>query len=422
MKLRDGKVAQAKELMAIVEHNQKTLLDPQRAALAYLRGEALRQNKEYDRTKDLWGELADGNDDLYRTKAKLALTILQVNQGELTTEQSIDNLEHLRYAWRGDELEAQVKYWLGDAYFKDDQFVKGLSIMRDAASIADDSVLAERITNDMSHTFSDLYLSDQLNKVSAIDAVALYEQFSELTPVGEKGNKVVQMLAEHLVKADLLDRAAKLLLYQVDHRLQGDEKLRVAIRLAAIRLIDKQPQKAIDTLIKAEEAMRLISSVETKTKRQAEIDLLRIRAYAQNKQYDKALALIEKIEGRDTKEIHRLKADVAWQAGYWDEAAAMLGEVLVDEEIAPGKPLTPEQAGIILNRSIALALDDDRIALSNMRAKYLDQMKSSKKAHQFEVITRPRRNAVLADRETLMSAVQEVDLFKDFLEAYRQAE
>ena len=43
------------------------------------------------------------------------------------------------------------------------------------------------------------------------------------------------------------------------------------------------------------------------------------------------------------------------------------------------------------------------------------------RAKSFEVISRARQSAALADRETLMGIVAETDLFKEFLDNYRKA-
>lgn len=418
--LRAGKVKQAEELMTYVDTKKEhALSDSMKAALAYLRGEAFRQKKDVEQTETIWTDLTQNQDDLYRTKAGLALTILLANDHKIDNDETINRLERLRYAWRGDGLEAQVNYWLGDAYFKDKNYVKGLTIMRQAASIAKETVLATRITSEMARTFKEMFEEKNLKDVSALDAVSVFDQFKELTPVGTQGDKLVQRLAEHLVRSDLLGRASDLLQHQVDHRLKGKEKLRIAIRLAAIELLDKNPQNALNALGKANDTLKVISDSPEKEKSKHEIDLLRIRAYSQNKEYNKALSLIDNMPF--DRMVNRLKADIAWQAGYWDVAAAALHDVIMDENISMTEKLSKEQVDIILNRSIALNLDNDRIALANMREKYSALMLESNKdkARQFEVITRPRRTATLDDREALMSAVAEVDLFKDFLESYR---
>lgn len=416
--LRDGNVRQADELLGLVEEKQEQLKDHARAYLEYLRGESFRQKGETDKTREIWQDLTKNKDDLFRTKAGLALTILLAKKGEIKEEEIIDRLERLRYAWRGDELEANVNYWLGDAYFKKKNYIKGLSIMRNAAALAENEVLASRITTDMTQTFASMYLGPDLKDISALDAVAVYEEFSELTPTGPEGDRLVQMLAEHLVNSDLLGRASKLLKYQVDHRLEGKEKLRIAIRLAAIELLDKNPQEAINALIKAEDTLKRLSNSPENRMKQHEIDLLRIRAYSQNKQYNRAMQLIENLP--QSANVSRLKADVAWQAGYWEEAATALNNVLAEENINEKSGLSKEQESLILNRAIALNLTGDRIGLANMRKKYSALMQATNRANQFELITRAQQSGLLADRETLMSAVSEVDMFKDFLESYRK--
>ncbi len=418
--LRDGQMARAEELMFYIEENKDLLSKPMLAALDYLEGEAARQRGEVDETKRLWKALTKSRDNLYRTKAGLALTMLLVKEGKLNNNQTIDHLERLRYAWRGDGLEAQVKYWLGDAYFKNKKYIKGLSIMREAATIAKDTkTLADRIADDMAHTFTNMYLTDEIYNVSALDAVTVYDQFKELTPADERGDELVQRLAEHLVRSDLLGRAADLLRYQVNHRLKGKDRLRIAIRLSAIELLDKAPQKAFDSLAKAQKALKRISDKDEIRKRQREINLLKVRAYSQNGEYNKALSLIDKLPM--DKMVNRLRVDIAWKAGYWDIASASLKEVLIDEKITSDTELMSGQVDLILNRAIALNLNSDRIALANMREKYSRQMVQANrdKARQFELITRKQRSAVLDDREALMSAVSEVDLFQGFLESYR---
>ncbi len=418
--LRDGKVKQADELVTLVEHNKKDLLPPFSAYLRYLKGESERQKGKTDKAKEIWEKLSKGNDDLYRTKAGLALTILRSNEKEIDNNQKIDALERLRYAWRGDELEAQVKYWLGDAYFNKNDYLKGLHTMRDGAAVAAGSTLGERIAGEMSNAFTKLFLENHLEDVSPLDAVALYDEFSELTPLGEDGNKLVQVLAEHLVKADLLPRAAKIMTHQVDHRLSGEDKVSAAIRLAAIRLMDKNPQAAVNALGKATNELRRISDEQSKAKYIRKIALLKTRAYLQNKQYDKALSLLDDIsEGED---VNRLRADIAWQAGYWADAADAIQTVIMDEGFAKGSKLSEAQAAMLLNRAVALSLDNDRIALSNMRQKFIGAMKETSKARQFEVITRPRKDGGLADRETLMSIVSEVDMFQNFLDDIRKGD
>ncbi|MCB1531620.1 MAG: tetratricopeptide repeat protein [Alphaproteobacteria bacterium] len=414
--LRSGNVAGAEQLLSRLEA-QDDLWEPQKAALLYLKGEAERQKGNKDETKKLWEELVVGKDDFYRARAGLALTRLQTEEKEITPQQAIDKLERLRYAWRGDELEAQINYWLGKTYFENGEHGRGLNILREAASYAVGTPLSRRITAEMSDMFTNLFLTDQLAEVSPVEATALYEQFAELVPSGEQGDKVVEKLAERLVQADLLGRASDMLQYQIDHRLSGLEAYRVAVRLVAIELIDNRPAEALQNLKKASAFLQGLPEELQTPERFRELSLLRARGLSKQGRPDQALALLNDLEANS--DVNRLKADIAWNAGYWDDAAEALGDVIFDKNISLTRPLEDEDKAIILKRAVALNLAGDRIALANMREKYSDLMAQTDKAKVFEVITRARQSAALADRQTLMNVAAETDLFADFLNSYK---
>ncbi len=413
--LRDGNVNAAEELLQMME-TEKELQPFFQSGMAYLKGEEARQRGNLDDTKMYWEPLIAGQDDYHRAKAGLALTKLLIDKKEISYAEAIDRLEQLRYAWRGDELEAQINYWLGRTYFDHGQYMKGLRIMRDSATFAPDSTLAERVTSEMSDIFSEVFLSNKIDEMLPQDAVSLYEGFTELVPTGDRGNQVIEALAEHLVKSGLLDRAAGFLTLQLDARLSGVDALRTSIRLGAIRLMNKQPRQALENLQKAEKLIEELPDQDTPARRK-EINLLKAKTFAELDRPDRALDLL--LQMGYEPDVNKLRADIAWQAGYWDDAADALAEVITDENLSLTRPLKPHQATLVLHRAVALNLGGDRISLANMREKFTELMSQTDKSSVFEVVTRPRQNAGLADRETLLSIVSEVDLFGSFLEKYK---
>lgn len=417
--LRAGEVKKAEQLFDFMEKDELNLAHE--AAMKYLQGEAARQNGQTDETIELWKELAEGGDDLYRVKAGLALTRFLQTQDKIKPKEAIDRLERLRFAWRGDELEAQVNYWLGRTYFENEQYTKGLTIMREAASLVPGTILGERIAGDMSNMFTNFFLEEgNLEKTSPLDSVTLYEQFQELVPAGPQGNALISSLAEQMVQADLLDRAARLLSYQINHRLSGDEAARTATRLAAINLIDKNPKDALLALNKATDILTGLPEEIATRDRFEEISLLRARALSQNNQTDQALAILENLPKNPV--VNRLRADIAWTAGFWDDASYALEDVILDENISLTRPLDEEHAMLILQRAVAQNLSGDRIGLANLREKYSDAMSQTDKTRLFDVVTRARQNSGLADRDTLLSTVAEIDLFADFLNSYKETD
>jgi hypothetical protein len=414
--LRSGKLDQAEKIIKLIDDHGGELVFQQEAALAYLKGEAARQHAKPVEAINIWTPLTTGKDAMYRAKSGLAITRLQYESKQITAVQAIDKLERLRYAWRGDELEALINYWLGRVYFDTGEYIKGLNIMRDAATFSEGTDLGDRILSEMVDTFEKLFTSEDLKKISGPDAAALYDEFAGLIPSGEKGDLVAEKLADHLVSKELLGRSVVLMQSVLAHK-QGADAFRIATKLAAIELLDAKPVSALSTLGKAREILDKMPEAERTPERYQEVSLLRARALSQERRPDQALALLHEMPR--SKDVNKLRADIAWRAGYWDDAAEALGDVISDEEISLTRPLTPEHTSLIMQRAVALSLASDRIALANMREKYSDSMTQTDKTRIFEVITRARQSGALADRETLTDIVSEVDLFKQFLENYR---
>lgn len=421
--LRAGKIDVAEGLLGMLEANLAAMPPWDNAAWHYLMGETQRQRGNKDKAKEYWKPLIDGKDDLYRAKAGLSLTRLELENNDITPAQAVDRLEGLRYLWRGDELETLINYRLGQVYIDNGDYLKGLSVMRNAVSFAPESKMAQEVAAAMTKTFRDLFMTEALSKVPPLDAVSIYDEFKELTPAGEEGDKFVETLAERLVDVDLLGRAATLLNHQITHRLSGAEKARVAVRLAAVRLLDSKPEGALRALSVAEAAMKEPPAAgqtapEANPGREREIKLLRARALSKLKKPEEAKAILATMENDPI--VSRLRADVAWTAGDWEAAAESFQDLILAENISGQRPLTPYQTDLILNRAIALNLGNNRVALANMRERFDDAMKQTPKAQLFDVVTRPRQLGLMGSRENVTSLMSEVDMFKDFLESYRK--
>lgn len=120
-------------------------------------------------------------------------------------------------------------------------------------------------------------------------------------------------------------------------------------------------------------------------------------------------------------DVLRLRADIAWSAGQWEESAEAFQDLIIVENISLTRPVTEYQGNLVLNRSIALNLAGNRVAIANLRERYGDVMEQSDRAKLFDLVTRPRQLGLLGNRESVMSLMSEVDLFGDFLKSYHEA-
>lgn len=412
--LRAGDEQRSYDLLSIARNFSDDMTLPFKASLLYLRGERYRQSGDFKRAERYWKQSRDLGDDLYRVKADLALTHLEKQQKKIGNNKVIDRLERVRYAWRGDDLEANVSYWLGRAYFEDGQYVKGLNIMRDAAGFASGPHLGQRITADMTEEFQNIYLSDHLTELPAPDAGALYERFSELVPQDERGDEIGRRLADHLINAHLFEKASEILSDQLENRAQGDLAYKIAMDLSSMEQKRRNYTKSLEYLKTAESYLNQSDALKADSKNYRAIVLQRAAAWSRIGREADALDLL--FEQPPTTPINKLRVDIAWRYGSWADAAEALQYLLDELDTDPNEDLTPQQADLLLRRAVALNLGGDRIRLANLRESYSIAMHQTKFAKSFEIVTRPRQNAILTDRDTLLSIVAETDLFNGFLE------
>ncbi len=194
-----------------------------------------------------------------------------------------------------------------------------------------------------------------------MQALAFFESFKELTPIGQRGDELIRNLAERLVEVDLLAQAAHLLDYQVANRLHGGvAKAQVAARLASIFLSDPAARpRARRPFARRSRTCFPEALAERRM-------LLETRALADLKQYDNALELMD---GKSGKLIERLRADVLWDAGRWPEAAPPSRR----SSAIHGRPMNrfpPEARLLAMRGAIAYSLAGDEAGLSSLRAKY----------------------------------------------------
>jgi hypothetical protein len=141
---------------------------------------------------------------------------------------------------------------LGTLYLEQQLYREGLNTLRQAATNFPDHESTNQITKLMSDSFQNLYLNDGADVLAPVTAIALYDEFRELTPPGTLGDEMIRKLADRLVGVDLLDSAADLLESQVDFRLQGEEKARVGARLALIYLFNRKFEHVLNVLDKTD--------------------------------------------------------------------------------------------------------------------------------------------------------------------------
>ena len=270
-----------------------------------------------------WQEVEKGEHRPSVAKAVLSRTELLLTTKKIKKEDVIKELENLRFSWRGGSFEFSLLRKLGGLYLEVGDYRKGLRTLRTVVSNFRGHPDSIKITEKMGLAFQDLYLNGAADKIPPVRSLALFEEFKELTPSGKDGDKLIQRLADRLAAVDLLEEAAKLLEQQIKFRLEGAEKARVGAQLATIYILDKKPEKALETL----RGTNISGQPEAVSR---ERRLLNARSLIDLKRRTEALVPLEDDE---STEADLLRSEIYWGKN-WPKAAKALQRLMISTVLA----------------------------------------------------------------------------------------
>jgi hypothetical protein len=261
----------------------------------------------------------------------------------------------------------------------------------------------------MAKAFVDLYLNDQADSMPPVQAIALYDEFKELTPPGEKGDEMIRKLADRLASVDLLDRAAQILEDQVNFRLKGVEKARVGARLATVYLLNHQPGAAVSALEKSRaEGLP------------ADLDANRRHLMARGLMDANRVAEAERALDRDeSPEADELRAEIYWGQQNWAEAAKSLQKIVQRAGVKPNDSLDEQQAQKVLNFATAVALSGNERGIVKIGQDYGTAMNASPFKDAFNLIASPNANGLI-DYRSVGDKVKTAANFTSFMDAYKK--
>lgn len=342
-----------------------------------------------------------------RVRAQFARSEVLLRTKAISLDQAIENLERLRYAWRGDAFELKLLDRLGHHYMAKGDYSAGLGTLRATVTYFGKSARTKRIAKEMSAIFRRLFLGNEADKLPAVKALALYYDFRELTPIGTDGDEMIRHLVDRLVKVDLLDRAAELLKHQVTYRLKGTPQAQVAARLAVIYLLDDKPQKALD-ILKETRQPRLPPELARRRR------YLEVQGVTQTGDYKQALKLLA---GDASDEADALRGDIFWRSQDWPRLAEHV-ERQLGLRWQSKTPLAPHERYQVLRLVVSLALDDDSEGLADIKKRYGPLMTDGPFARAFDVIT-SRADYDAVELSELVKKLADVSIFKGFLASYK---
>jgi tetratricopeptide (TPR) repeat protein len=328
-------------------------------ATRLVQARVIEQEGHKDRALKMYAAIATVGRESLSSPALLRATQIKLEIGKVTPLQAATVFDGLRYRWRGDATELETIRALGQLYLSQGRYREALEALRSAGTRLPDLPEALQLQSDLAAAFRSLFLDGSADGLEPVQALALFYDFKELTPIGSDGDLMVRKLVRRLVDVDLLDQAAVLLKYQADNRLDGVPRAQVATDLALIYLMDKKPEQAIEA-INGSRTTVLPAALNLERR------LIEARAWAGVGHYDSALEIIEK---DPSKEGQELRAEITWKQKDWAKAGPQFEKALGDRWKTPGA-LSADEEGKLLRAGVAYSLAGDDAALTRLNGQY----------------------------------------------------
>jgi len=391
---------------AALNRMPKELGSKQALAAELVQARVLAGENRYGAAASHFAAVERGGDEGLAVQAVFHHTNAALNAGAITVPQATEQLERLRFRWRGDGLELKTLRKLASLYFGHSQWREGLKTLRVATQNFKGEDTGRIAQDDMRTAFVNLFLKGGADKMKPVEALALFYDNLDLTPIGPDGDEMIRRMSDRLVAVDLLGPAANLLAYQVDKRLDGVAKAQVATQLASVYLMDHKADKAVATIRDSQ-----ISGLPDEEMHQRM--LLEARAFAALKQWDNALDLIAADQSEDTR---RLRADIYWDSGNW-AVAGQKAEELLEARWSDPVALNDAERGALLRTAVAYSLANDEASLARLRAHFAAKMRGTPEANLFTVLSADIDQHGMAFREAA-AKIASVDTLEAFMKDF----
>ena len=301
--------------------------------------------------------------------ALLYATEMQQGRDRISPADAMATLGSIRFRWRGDGTELEAARALGRLYIAQGRYRDALEALRASQTASAELPAAAAVQGDLGSAFRSLFLGGGADGLPPIQALALFLDFKDLTPVGADGDAMVRKLARRLVDVDLLDQAAELLKYQADNRLDGVARAEVDTDLALIQVMNRQPEAALDALNGSRTTL-LPSALQSQRR------VIQSRALSALGRYDDALEILDTDASPDARAA---RAEALWRKRDWPQAGKLM-EVALGDRFKSAAPLDDLEQAELLRAAIAYSLAGDEAGLDRLRTRYGVQAGGAKDA------------------------------------------
>ena len=385
--------------------HQDNLLDSINAYINFLMAKisvSTGQEKEANESLDKLAQ--DVKHPFVQARAEFTRIARDMDAG-LDKNKAIDRLARLRISWHGDNLELQVLTLLGELYYEKGDYVNAMRVWNNGVQAFQNTATAIDMNRKMEETFVIMFNDGVADKLPPLEALALYYEYRNYMPNGTAGNEMLNRLSDRLIAVDLLDQAATLLDHQMRTQTEKERRSRVGAKLAAVHLMNHQPEKALGVL---QDSVYGENPVLLRLQR----NQLTADAMVELGQYDKALQTLGQDDSMDAE---RIRISVYWKGRDWAKLTASIENMLKNRQDITA-PVTLDESEHLLQLALAYIFENNREQLQYLHDYFTPLMSGNPNKDVFEFIT---TSDIVPNSRNFDDVITTLSNTRSFIENYK---
>lgn len=246
-----------------------------------------------------------------------------------------------------------------------------------------------------------LSVLDPSNGLSIDQSIGLYWEYRDLGPDGAEGDAITLQIAQRLEAAELYERAAQLLQYQLENRAQDIAKGPISIKAAMLSIRAGQYDRALQ-LITESEGPRYPVDITNTRKKVAAVALTLLGRKAE------ALAALDEVP-----DGMAITAEILWHAQQWADLEAAQALLL-----RRSGSTSPVVRTLIFRQAVALSMQAKTAQIADLRRRYRGSFTGQADGAAFDLLTAPVDDidpATIADAIKKLPSVSPAGAFGDLL-------
>jgi hypothetical protein len=381
--------------------NEHKLISEVADYINYLMGKIALETQTPEDGYKIWNDLMFGKgSEFVKVRAEFSLIVEQLKRQEIKEEDAINRLERLAIRWRGDNLELAVLTSLSNIYKEAKDWPNAIRIWRSLNEAFPNTVEAVEASRQMGDAFIAMFDKGETGKVGGLELMFLYNEYRDLIPADEVGDRIVDNLTTQMVHMDMMEQAQQLLDQRMRYRFEHQTRSKVGAKLARIYMIDKQPEKALEALQLSVFGVLPESLLRDRMHIAAEALL------ALNKYDDLFLLLGDE----KTQQANAYRMQAYWQTKDW-KAMTEAGEAILKDRINATAELSELEVNAIIKLAFGYVALGEAEQLKYLRDYFTSLMKNKPNEQTFEYLTRPYAKLTPKNFDEVMQSLDATKVF-----------